>query len=162
MSAYTHPIRRLSPLALSNLLTATNPPSLPTDLAIIDVRDSDHIGGHIRGSLHVPSSTLSHATPELVRKLQDKKRVVFHCMLSQERGPNAARKYLITRERMGLPVGVKAREGGDGEGEGEEVGQEMGQEVLVLEGGFVEWGKRFGKDVKLTEGFVAELWEGGW
>ncbi|KAJ4360114.1 Cdc25 phosphatase Ibp1 [Didymosphaeria variabile] len=53
---------------------------LPSNLAIIDVRDSDHIGGHIRGSTWVPSNELDYKTPELVRSLRDKD------MVGAERG----------------------------------------------------------------------------
>lgn len=68
-------------------------------LAIIDVRDDDHLGGHIHTSMHVPSQTLDYKIPELVRILADKKIVVFHCALSQQRGPGAALKYLRERGR---------------------------------------------------------------
>lgn len=67
-----------------------------------------------------------------MRTLKDKEKVVFHCALSQQRGPGAALRYARERERMGLKVGKGI--GGEGEGEGEK-----GQEVCVLEGGFVEW-----------------------
>ena len=56
--------------------------------------------------------------PELVRTLQDVPVVVFHCSLSQQRGPKAARNYLRMR--------------GSGSAEGQ-------QEVFVLEGGFIAW-----------------------
>lgn len=69
-----------------------------------------------------------------MRTLKDKEKVVFHCALSQQRGPGAALRYARERERMGLKV--RKVIGGEGEGEGE---GEKGQEVCVLEGGFVEW-----------------------
>ena len=46
---------------------------------------------------------------------------MFHCALSQQRGPKAALRYLREKERMG------------GEAEGKK------QKVYVLEGGFVKW-----------------------
>ena len=98
-----------------------SPPSLPADVVVVDVRASDHVGGHIRGSKHVPSGSLDYRLPELVRELQGKDTVVFHCALSQQRGPGAALRYLRERERMlGKEPTVK-------------------QNVAVLEGGFVEW-----------------------
>lgn len=108
---------RITPTRLRTLLLSPTPPT------IIDVRDSDHIGGHIRGSQHVPSSTLDTATPELVRTLAAAPVVVFHCALSQQRGPGAALRYLRERERM---------LGGDAAGAGQ-------QRVVVLEGGFQAW-----------------------
>src|ERR1700733_7742690 len=65
----------------------------------------DYIGGHIKHSIHVPSATLGHKIPELVRKLKDKETVIFHCALSQMRGPGAALRYLRERERLGLLEG---------------------------------------------------------
>lgn len=90
----------------------------------------------------------------MTKDLADKEIVVFHCSLSQQRGPGAALKYL--RERDG---GV-TKEGGDKDGKedgelekagkGEEDGVEnkdgggvgnrkKKQEVYVLDGGFVKW-----------------------
>ncbi|KAL4807246.1 Rhodanese-like domain-containing protein [Aspergillus unguis] len=131
---------RMSREALSALLLST---STPSKLAIIDVRDSDHIGGHIHTSTWVPSSSLDVRMPELVRTLQDKEKVVFHCALSQQRGPSAALRYARERERM---LG----------GEGEESHK---QEVFVLEGGFVQWQEKYGKDVRLTEAYVEDIWQ---
>ncbi|KAL2800247.1 Rhodanese-like protein [Aspergillus keveii] len=129
---------RMSRDALSALLLST---STPSKLAIIDVRDSDHIGGHILSSTWVPSSSLDYRLPELVRTLQDKEKVVFHCALSQQRGPSAALRYARERERMlGKDESLK-------------------QEVFVLEGGFVQWQEKYGKDVRLTEAYVEDIWQ---
>ena len=67
MSTYSLPtLRRISREQLSSLLLR---PELAPSLAIIDVRDADHVGGHIAGSTHVPSSSLDYRIPELIRKL---------------------------------------------------------------------------------------------
>ncbi|KAK7418900.1 Cdc25 phosphatase Ibp1 [Neonectria punicea] len=115
--------------------------------AIIDVRDNDYIGGHIKGSTNVPAHTLDAMMATLVRRLKDKKTVVFHCALSQQRGPSAALKYL--RERDGL---LRAM--------GEDAKGEDGQEVVVLERGFQGWQEVYGPDGRLTESYRKELWEG--
>ncbi|KAL2856652.1 Rhodanese-like protein [Aspergillus pseudoustus] len=129
---------RMTRDALSALLLST---STPSKLAIIDVRDSDHVGGHIISSTWVPSSSLDYRMPELVRTLQDKEKVVFHCALSQQRGPSAALRYARERERMlGKDESPK-------------------QEVFVLEGGFVQWQEKYGKDVRLTEAYVEDIWQ---
>ncbi|KAL3470155.1 hypothetical protein BJX99DRAFT_251420 [Aspergillus californicus] len=129
---------RMSRDTLSALLLST---STPSKLAIIDVRDHDHIGGHIYSSTWVPSATLDHRVAELVRTLQDKEKVVFHCALSQQRGPSAALRYSRERERL---LGVEASHS---------------QEVFVLEGGFLQWQEKYGKDVRLTEAYVEDLWQ---
>ncbi|RQM07969.1 hypothetical protein DH86_00000857 [Scytalidium sp. 3C] len=137
----------------------------------------DHIGGHINTSTHVPSSTLSHAIPSLVRKLEDKEIVVFHCALSQQRGPSAALQYLRTRERLlGTPATVvqtadTGKEQENKEGDLVEVGEskskvddggKVEQKVFVLEGGFVGWQEQYGEDERLTEGYSKELWKDGY
>jgi rhodanese-related sulfurtransferase len=142
---------------------------------------ADHIGGHIRHSIHAPSHTLDHKIPELVRKLKDKETVVFHCALSQQRGPSAALRYIRERERL-LGVGAKL-EGGSGVWEvlkkNREVGGKEGeadadaewedveeekkeQKVYVLDRGFVGWQERFGEDSRLTEGYRKEIWKDGY
>ena len=113
-------------------------------VAVIDVRGHDHVGGHIHGSTHVPSNTLDHRLPELVRKLKDTELVVFHCALSQERGPRAALRYRETREKT-LAAGERnANETVENEGGGSEGTKpaKKQQQILVLDGGFVEWQKK--------------------
>ncbi|KAL4784364.1 hypothetical protein BJX76DRAFT_367687 [Aspergillus varians] len=131
-------IPRMSREILSAALLSTPTPS---NLAIIDVRDSDHVGGHILSSTWVPSATLDYRIAELVRTLQDKEKVVFHCALSQQRGPSAALRYARERERM---LGVE---------------ESHKQEVFVLEGGFVQWQEKYGNDVRLTEAYVEDIWQ---
>ncbi|KAJ9620551.1 Cdc25 phosphatase Ibp1 [Taxawa tesnikishii (nom. ined.)] len=110
------------------------------NLAVIDVRDSDYVGGHIAGGTNVPTHTHDYKMPELVRTLQDKDTVVFHCALSQQRGPSAALKYLRAREIAGR----------------------KGQTVYVLDGGFVKWQETYGEDKDLTEDYQKDIWEFGY
>ena len=110
-------LRRISRERLSSLILTHDPAA---SLAIIDVRDADHVGGHIAGSTHVPSSSLDYRIPELIRKLSEKDIVVFHCALSQQRGPSAALRYLREKESRGYEVKeeeVKAQDGKEGDGE---------------------------------------------
>lgn len=116
------------PLPLKN---RTNPHTSTKTNSFI----SDYIGGHIKGCIHIPSQQLDAMMPTLIRRLQDKKTVVFHCALSQQRGPSAALRYL--------------REGNPPEG----------QEVVVLDRGFSGWQEEFGRDERITEGYRKELWE---
>ncbi|KAG5439094.1 hypothetical protein PCANB_001392 [Pneumocystis canis] len=75
------------------------------EIAIIDVRDTDFIGGHIKGALHIPSCQLSSDILNLVEKTKNAK-----------------------------------------------------EKIYVLQGGFVEWQKKYSEDEKLTEGYNKELW----
>jgi rhodanese-related sulfurtransferase len=60
-------------------------------VAVVDVRDDDHEGGHIKGCIHSPSTSFLSGVDQLREKLKDTPVVVFHCALSQVRGPKAAR-----------------------------------------------------------------------
>ncbi|KAI1086500.1 Rhodanese-like protein [Rostrohypoxylon terebratum] len=137
------------------LLASTHQPSSDGPIAIVDVRDDDHIGGHIKSSLHFPSGSLDATMPTLLRKLADKDIVVFHCALSQQRGPSAALRYLREKEAAvgKIPVEKKA------EDEGKSGKQ---QQVYVLDKGFVGWQEVYGPDERLTEGYRKELWEFGY
>ncbi|KAI8938574.1 hypothetical protein NX059_004453 [Plenodomus lindquistii] len=150
---------------LADTIQSSPSQSLPANTAIVDVRDSDHVGGHIKGSTWVPSSQLDYKTPELIRTLKDKEVVVFHCALSQQRGPSAALRYLREKERLegeGVEDGAEEKEGEtdekgqEGEGDGKKK-----QKVYVLKGGFTEWQEKFGEDPKLTEGYQKDIWEFG-
>ncbi|KAK8167889.1 Rhodanese-like domain-containing protein [Phyllosticta citrichinensis] len=125
--------------------TGTDAPQ-PPSIAIIDVRDSDYIGGHIRGCTNVPAHSLDWRAPELARTLRDVPLVVFHCALSQQRGPGAALRYLRERERLAP----------------DEEGAVKEQDVKVLEGGFVRWQEKYGKDSSVTEGYVEDIWKYGY
>jgi len=134
--------------------------------------------------MHYPSTTLDVKTPELVRKLKDKEAVVFHCALSQQRGPSAALKYIRERERL-IGKGSVIAEAGSGvgevlkknaedkvegekknedgkEGEWEDVDEVKEQKVYVLDRGFVGWQEIYGEDTRLTEGYRKEIWKDGY
>lgn len=121
-------LKYISREELAELVRAKSP-----SLAVIDVRDNDYIGGHIVGGQNVPTNTHDHRMPELVRTLKDNETVVFHCALSQQRGPSSALKYLRERERL---IGGDAEKKDDGGGATAAV---KNQSVYVLEGGFVKW-----------------------
>ncbi|KAK0123486.1 hypothetical protein ONS96_010469 [Cadophora gregata f. sp. sojae] len=180
----------LSKILLSQASSNVDSSTPPSNIAIIDVRDDDHIGGHIKHSIHAPSTTLDTKIPELVRKLKDKDTVVFHCALSQQRGPSAALRYIRERDRLlGLSANLQSGSGvgqvlkknreeqatGKGEGEGEreggkdeawedveEDGEKKEQKVYVLDRGFVGWQERFGENPRLTEGYRKEIWKEGY
>ena len=69
--------------------------------------------------------------------MADKDVVVFHCALSQERGPRAARWYLEERGKK-TKVGA-AKDDGQEQGCGASSKGAKEQEVYVLDKGFVGW-----------------------
>lgn len=99
-------------------------------IQVVDVRDDDFRGGNIVGARNVPSESFAHdenreALRSLAEELKDVPKVVFHCALSQVRGPKAARMYSEVRKEI------------LGEKEGKE------QEVLVLRQGFSGFQSKF-------------------
>ncbi|KAK4998073.1 Cdc25 phosphatase Ibp1 [Elasticomyces elasticus] len=144
-------VPRMSRETLSTLVRSKSPA-----LAVIDVRDSDYIGGHIIGCRNVPSSTLDYRLPELVRTLVDKEIVVFHCALSQQRGPSAALRYLREKERLGFPIAAANNQNAAAKPRESSISP---QRVYVLDGGFVKWQELFGSDKNLTEDYQKDIWE---
>ncbi|KAH9831293.1 CDC25-like phosphatase YCH1 [Teratosphaeria destructans] len=147
MSTYTiGNLPRITRTDLAGLIRSKKP-----GVTIIDVRDSDFIGGHIIGCKNVPVHTHDYRMPELVRNLRDQDVVVFHCALSQQRGPASALRYLRERDRMDDKGEIGARKDGESLSEA--------QKVYVLDGGFVKWQEVYGEDTELTEGYVKDLWD---
>ncbi|KAK5015783.1 Rhodanese-like domain-containing protein [Cryomyces antarcticus] len=144
---------RMSRESLASVVRSSSPST-----AVVDVRDSDYIGGHIRGCMNVPSSELDYRIPELVRKLKDKDTVVFHCALSQQRGPSAALRYVRERNRL-LGIDPNDEKGNNATMGGRDGTADSEQKVYVLEGGFTKWQEKYGEDRNLTEGYQKDLWQ---
>ncbi|KAI8956856.1 Rhodanese-like protein [Daldinia sp. FL1419] len=147
---------RITASKLGGMLLATVD-DMPSDsrIAIVDVRDD---GGHIKASLHFPSRSLDATMPTLLRKLADKEVVVFHCALSQQRGPSAALRYLRERKAASAAATAVKKAAEDKEAE-EEVSASKQQQVYILDRGFVGWQELFGRDDRLTEGYREDIWE---
>lgn len=120
-------MERITPEQLKSWLLSDNPP------AIIDVRDDDYFGGHIRNALNYPSSSFSENISQLQNEVSSKDRVVFHCQLSQVRGPACAKKYFLNTDT-----------------------RKNNQKVYVLIGGFSNWVSSF--DGELTDDFIPDLY----
>mmetsp|Transcript_36714 Transcript_36714/g.59325 ORF Transcript_36714/g.59325 Transcript_36714/m.59325 type:complete len:145 (-) Transcript_36714:735-1169(-) len=84
-------------------------------LAIVDCRDGDYDGGHIKGAMNVPSLVFDERLDSLIKKTSSSEKVVFHCMYSQQRGPKCASAFA---SRLS------------------ELNPQSRQEVYVLRGGF--------------------------
>lgn len=127
----------------------------PTRKDTADFRlGTDYIGGHIRGCINMPSRSLEAMMPTLIRRLEGKKTVIFHCALSQQRGPSAALRYLRERDQ--------ALASKQSSGSSEEQASTQPQDVYVLDRGFVGWQEVYGEDERLTEGYRKELWKDGY
>ncbi|KEF59813.1 uncharacterized protein A1O9_04661 [Exophiala aquamarina CBS 119918] len=161
-------LTQLHPTTLAPLILD---PEQCSKLAVIDVRDEDHVGGSINGSTWIPIHQLDVRMPELLRTLKDKEKVVFHCMLSQQRGPKAALMYARAKQRaedkaLAEAAKVAAQEkasqkpdeDGDDVSKKNNQGTKPEQQVCVLEGGFGSWQARYGEDPRLTADYVADIW----
>ncbi|KAI4300333.1 hypothetical protein L6164_033723 [Bauhinia variegata] len=108
--------RSISYITGSQLLSLRRPPNI----AIIDVRDDERsYDGHIAGSLHYASDTFSDNISNLIQEVKGKDTLVFHCALSQVRGPTCARKFVNYLEEVKDDAGIK--------------------NVMILERGFNGW-----------------------
>ncbi|EIN12921.1 Rhodanese-like protein [Punctularia strigosozonata HHB-11173 SS5] len=114
------------------------------DYIVIDVRDDDYRGGNIVNALNSPSGQFLANVDDLVKKTKDIPIVVFHCALSQVRGPKAARIYSQTRDML------------------QSEGQDKAHEVLVLRGGFTEFQAKFKDDPELVANYDPEAWQSEW
>ncbi|KAH9851699.1 Rhodanese-like protein [Lenzites betulinus] len=110
------------------------------DYCVIDVRDDDWAGGNIKGAQNTPSSQFYVQVHDLVQKTKSVPTVVFHCALSQVRGPKAARIYAEARDQL--------------EGDGEDIPHQ----VLVLQGGFSDFQAKYRNDPELVENWSKEVW----
>ncbi|XP_068645963.1 dual specificity phosphatase Cdc25 [Aristolochia californica] len=91
-----------------------------TNVAIVDVRDDERsYDPHIAGSLHYASETFSQRIPHLIRDVKGKDTLVFHCALSQVRGPSCARFFADYLSEVKEDTGIK--------------------KIVVLERGFSGW-----------------------
>ncbi|KAL6641419.1 hypothetical protein ACP70R_019600 [Stipagrostis hirtigluma subsp. patula] len=89
-------------------------------LAIIDVRDDERsYQAHIPGSRHFASGGFAARMPELVSSTAGKETLVFHCALSQVRGPSCARMFAEYLSESKEDSGIK--------------------NIMVLERGFNGW-----------------------
>ena len=89
-------------------------------VAIIDVRDEERsYQAHIAGSHHFASGSFAARLPELVQATSGKDTLVFHCALSQVRGPSCARMFSDYLSESKEDSGIK--------------------NIMVLERGFNGW-----------------------
>ncbi|OSD07448.1 Rhodanese-like protein [Trametes coccinea BRFM310] len=110
------------------------------DYCVIDVRDDDWVGGNIKGAQNAPSSQFYVHVHDLVQKTKSVPTVVFHCALSQVRGPKAARIYAEARDQL--------------EGDG----QDIPHQVFILQGGFSDFQAKYKDDPELVENWSKEVW----
>ena len=119
-----------------------------TDTLVLDTRDDDAIGGHVRGALHWPDSMFDARVDELLALLRTGaySRVVLHCMESIRRGPRCCRKLrnLLEAERQ--------RETQDSQR------LPAPSAVMVLIGGADRWLRAHWSNRALVDAFDDDFW----
>ncbi|KAI5955327.1 ibp1 [Candida jiufengensis] len=143
-------LKYIKPQTLYQWITnKSSPPNGNGKFAIIDVRDSDYVGGHIKGSWHYPSSNFQNSLEDLQNKLyeNDINNVIFHCMLSQSRGPSSTLKFLRSIDSI---KNSKLKEF-----------LEKKLNIYVLRGGFSHWQSEFGNDSNVTESYDEDIYRFG-
>ncbi|POY72256.1 hypothetical protein BMF94_4764 [Rhodotorula taiwanensis] len=156
---------------------------------VVDVRDEDFRGGNIKGAIRAPSEQRTdQSVQDLVTRLDSVPQVIFHCTLSQVRGPKAARIYAEARREKEKQQGVQQRDasatpatGSHEQEEDLETAKEKArtfapdpyaaakatvadraqtrQEVFVLRDGFQNWQGLYRKDADLVENFDPHVWQ---
>jgi len=86
-------VRFLQPNEVKCLL---EDPQMSPNMVILDVRDDDFAGGHIRGCVNLPCWELLQGDnlDTFIRStcVDGTRMIVVHCYLSQQRGPLTARR----------------------------------------------------------------------
>lgn len=145
-------VKYIEPQTLKSWLTegTTN---LGAKFQIIDVRDSDYVGGHIVESMHYRSADFKdEQLPLLLSTMREKRQetLVFHCMLSQQRGPSAAMKFMRYLNHQ-LEIS-------DDKSEIEFIEK---INIYILRGGFGKWQELYGDNHRLTEEYDSRMWKFG-
>ncbi|KAJ3091047.1 hypothetical protein HK102_001867 [Quaeritorhiza haematococci] len=108
------------------------------DYLIVDVRGDDFEGGHIPKCKNIPSDEFLVKVSQYVDEFRSVKKVVFHCALSQVRGPKCASRYYAALANQE---------------------PQRQQEVLTLRGGFTTWQAKYKKRPELVQDYNEEFWE---
>jgi Cdc25 family phosphatase len=113
------------------------------DFLVVDVRDDDYVGGNIKGCLNLPSRDFLMNVDGLVKQTKEIPLVIFHCALSQVRGPKAARIYAETRQNI-------------------LEGNAIPQEIVILRDGFTQFQVKHKNDPELVENWDEGVWAMEW
>ncbi|KAJ3731283.1 Rhodanese-like domain-containing protein [Lentinula guzmanii] len=115
------------------------------DYLVVDVRDDDYAGGNIVGGVNMPSKKFLMNVDQLVKETRDVPLVIFHCALSQLRGPQAARIYKETRQNVLSETDTTSP-----------------TKVLILRDGFTGFQDKFKDDAFLVENWDKDVWASDW
>lgn len=98
--------------------------------------------GNIPGALNVPARVFVETVQEFHSQWKYVPLLIFHCALSQVRGPKCAQRYV----QSVLLNGDSSQH----------------QSVHVLQGGFSQWQAIHGNNPLLVENYNKEYWDDPW
>ncbi|KAG2449115.1 hypothetical protein HYH02_005863 [Chlamydomonas schloesseri] len=123
----------------AQLATALRHPKSRDRVLVLDVRDEDFIGGHVKGAVNSPSELWGnepHVDSLIDQHIAGKAdMVVVHCMFSQQRGPRCALELARRLEALEQPLLAPL------------------PQVYVLRGGFTGFVRHYKSESDLVEGF---------
>lgn len=129
-----------------NVKAILKDPTQSCKTLIVDVRDDDFAGGHIRGCVNIPCWELvsagSSSMEEFIKTYCQSgttDTLIFHCYLSQQRGPLAARRVAERLNQLDGEHGIK--------------------QICVLSHGWRRFSRMYGEDETLC---VLEWKAGMW
>ncbi|KAH9120798.1 hypothetical protein LEN26_002866 [Aphanomyces euteiches] len=99
MSSFLHQARKMAQvverISARELAVILKDPAKRNEIRIVDVRDDDFRGGHIRGAINLPEDNFQDDddVDNIVEEFKNVPTVVFHCMMSQVRGPFCAKRF---------------------------------------------------------------------
>ncbi|KAF4590937.1 hypothetical protein EYR40_009534 [Pleurotus pulmonarius] len=150
------------------------------DFIVVDVRDDDRVGGHIKDSLNIPSAEFLMNVDKLVKETKEVPFLVFHCALSQVRYAircdssvvlDGTKRVVIQRPQSStgeLDSGAGQYPRADARKIYEETrknileGEDIPHEVVILRDGFTLFQTKFKNEKDLVEEWDKDTWEPEW
>jgi Cdc25 family phosphatase len=118
--------------ALATLLRAQEATPAPQRrLVVIDVRGDDFAGGHIAQATNIPAPVFLEDVSSYAKQYADKEKVVFHCVSSRNRARRCAGRFRDAYAALDEATAATP-------------------EILVLEGGFVNFARLYKDDKELV------------
>jgi hypothetical protein len=113
--------------------------------------------GNIPHAQNVPSHAFLQDPDAYISRWRAVPTLIFHCALSQVRGPKCAQRY------VSAVAGMRAAGAGSSfTSEDTATLPPDTQQVLVLRGGFEEWQRRFKHEAGMVENYDAAYWSNPW
>merc|ERR1719291_756569 len=110
-------IAYMTPQQLRGMMEQRDQNAQVKPFVVVDVRDYDYAGGHIRGSVNIPATQVianskTEGPDATNSRLQNASLVIFHCYISKHRAPQCAKCYKEKLMKLGRTQEVAVLEGG--------------------------------------------------